>query len=406
MSDAFYKAFEDKYRGSRSFIKSQLQVYLPYLQALQKIHPKGSAIDLACSRGEWLEILNETGYDSFGTDTDRGLIALCQQRGLNVKHVDPLDALIALSDESQAIVSGFHLAEHIPFDHLKALTKEAFRVLKPGGILILETPNPENMFVGSHRFYMDPRHTKPLPPLLLAFVPEYYGFTKIQVLRLHEQTKSARTQALTLCDALSGVSPTYAVIAQKATVEDQSGVEIDSIEPLHGVKLETLTDTYDQQLEQQFAKLKATASEALELAKDAEGKLNYIHGSLSWRLTRPLRWLDHQLNLLKEHGPFGRIKAFARRVMTSLVNRAFNFAATRPKVNALGTVLIKKTGLHARLCAYLVKAPVEIVIQPPTIEEEDQAYRTDLRLAYMDAEAKAIYSELKSKIEQREGLRS
>ena len=403
MSDAFYKAFEDKYRGSRAYIKAQLQVYQPYVDTLRVTCPDGAAVDLACSKGEWLEILNEAGFDTLGFDTDRSLVELCKQRGLNVRQIDPLDGLKVLKDQSQILVSGFHLAEHIAFDHLKAIIKEAFRVLKPGGILILETPNPENMFVGSNGFYFDPRHIKPIPPLLLAFVPEYYGFSKIKILRMHEQAKSSNQPNLSLYEVLSGVSSTYAVVAQRSMTESLTGMDIEAIAPLPGVKLDALTNFYDHHLDQQFAELKVIATEALQLAKDSENKLNYIHRSLSWRLTKPLRWLDHQIKLLKVHGPSGRVQAFGRRAITSIVNRGFNYSATRPKVYRIGTAVIKKSGLYDRLCTYLVKAPIEIVILPPTIEEEIEANRINLRLDYMDSNAKAMYFELKNAIQNKEG---
>ncbi len=405
MSDSFYKAFEDKYRGSRTLIKSLLQVYQPYLQGLRALYPNGQAIDLVCGRGEWLEILGELEFDAQGVDVDRSIVEICRQRGLNVRQLDPLEALKSAADASQVIITGFHLAEHIAFDQLKEIAKEAFRVLKPGGIFILETPNPENMLVGSNSFYFDPRHSKPIPPLLLAFVPEYYGFEKIKLLRMQEQVKSSRAQPLSLHDVLSGASPTYAVIAQKTPLLAPQTFDIDEIEPLRGLRLEALSDTFDQQLDQQFARLKATASEALALAKDAEDKLDFIHQSLSWKLAAPVRWLDHQQHLLKELGPLERAKALVRKIITSAVNRLFNFVSVRPALNKIGLSLAQKSGLYDRLCAYLVKPPVEIEIVPLTPEIEAQAYKTYLRLEQMDSQAQAVYAELKSAIENREGLR-
>jgi O-antigen chain-terminating methyltransferase len=57
--------------------------------------------------------------------------------------------------------------------------------LKPGGLLILETPNPANVFVGSHTFYLDPTHVKPIPSELLWFIIESRGFHKLRLIELH-----------------------------------------------------------------------------------------------------------------------------------------------------------------------------------------------------------------------------
>ena len=40
MSDNFYKAFEDKYRGSRELIEERVKVYLPFVVLLKEIYPK------------------------------------------------------------------------------------------------------------------------------------------------------------------------------------------------------------------------------------------------------------------------------------------------------------------------------------------------------------------------------
>ena len=401
MTDAFYKAFEDKYRGSRTLIKSLLQVYQPYLQGLRTAYPNGQALDLVCGRGEWLEILGELEFDAQGVDVDRSIVEICRQRGLNVRQCDPLEALKGVADASQVIVTGFHLAEHIAFDQLKEIAKEAFRVLKPGGLFMLETPNPENMLVGSNSFYFDPRHAKPIPPLLLAFIPEYYGFEKINLLRMQEQVKPSRAQPLSLYDVLSGASPTYAVIAQKTPVPDSS-FDIDAIEPLRGVKLDALSDTFDKQL----SRLKETASEALALAKTTEEKLDFIHNSLSWKLASPLRWLDHQLRLLKELGPLERVKALIRKIIIVIVNRIFNFVSVRPRLNKLGLMLAQKSGLYKRLCTYLVDSRSEADIAPLTPAIEAQAYKTYTRLEQMDSKAYAVYAELRNSIENPYGPRS
>jgi O-antigen chain-terminating methyltransferase len=39
----------------------------------------------------------------------------------------------------------------------------------PGGLLILETPNPENLVVGACTFWYDPTHIRPLPPAMMRF---------------------------------------------------------------------------------------------------------------------------------------------------------------------------------------------------------------------------------------------
>ena len=50
--------------------------------------------------------------------------------------------------------------------------------------LILETPNPECLAIFATHFYIDPTHQRPIPPSLLVFYFEEYGFGGIEVTRL------------------------------------------------------------------------------------------------------------------------------------------------------------------------------------------------------------------------------
>jgi len=76
MHDSFYRAFEEKHRGSRELIKSRQRAYLPFIEALRSICSDARAIDLGCGRGEWLELLKESGFDAQGVDLDEGMLAV------------------------------------------------------------------------------------------------------------------------------------------------------------------------------------------------------------------------------------------------------------------------------------------------------------------------------------------
>ena len=180
--DALYAALEDRFRGAREEIKERFRIYLPYVEAARS---NGDVIDLGCGRGEWLELLNETGIKARGVEQNRVLIARCRERGLEVVEEDMLAHLRGLPDESTRAITGFHIIEHVSFDALVSLLDEALRVLRPGGVVIFETPNPENVLVGSNFFYLDPTHHHPLPSELMQFLVESRGFHSIEVLNLH-----------------------------------------------------------------------------------------------------------------------------------------------------------------------------------------------------------------------------
>lgn len=247
MSHLFYRAFEDRHRGSRELIKDRLRAYLPFLHPLASALAPARALDLGCGRGEWLELLGEQGFTAHGVDLDEGMLAACRERGLDVETQDALSSLRAQGDASLALVSGFHLIEHISFDDVQALIVEALRVLQPGGLLIMETPNPENLVVATSGFYMDPSHLRPIPPQLLEFVVEFHGFGRRRVVRLQEPVQLAEPAAVALLNVLNAVSPDYSVVAQKAAPEPVAQQFDHAFSLPFGLTLDALAERYDAQ---------------------------------------------------------------------------------------------------------------------------------------------------------------
>ena len=58
--------------------------------------------------------------------------------------------------------------------------KFAYRALAVGGQLVIETPNPQSLYVFARAFWLDPTHTKPIHPVYLDFVLRSAGFSKIE----------------------------------------------------------------------------------------------------------------------------------------------------------------------------------------------------------------------------------
>lgn len=183
--DGFYTAFEDQFRGSREDILNKLKVYLPLIEEAKVGTPELPILDVGCGRGEWLELLRESGYQAKGLDLNRVMVDSCRARGLEVLEEEVISYLQTLPDLSLGAVTGFHIIEHLPFPVLKQLLNEVVRVLKPGGLAIFETPNPKNLVVGACNFYSDPTHRNPLFPDTIQFLVESQGLSNVQILYLH-----------------------------------------------------------------------------------------------------------------------------------------------------------------------------------------------------------------------------
>jgi ubiquinone/menaquinone biosynthesis C-methylase UbiE len=184
-SDSLYVFLEDNLRGSNEEIKRRLKVHIPIIKEAGAGSENTPILDIGCGRGEWLELLKDEGLQAKGLDINKIMIKICKERGLDVAQGEVLSFLKNLSDNSLGAVTGFHLIEHCEFGSLVEILDEIMRVLKPGGLVIFETPNPGNVIVGSCSFYLDPGHNRPIPGSLIKLVLEARGFNKVKITYLN-----------------------------------------------------------------------------------------------------------------------------------------------------------------------------------------------------------------------------
>jgi O-antigen chain-terminating methyltransferase len=189
---SLYPEFEDLFRGPREEIKERLKVHLPRIQQSNAGSLEAPVLDLGCGRGEWLQLLSEYDFVGRGVDTNPVMVGRCCDLGLQAIEADALAYLKSLPDRCLGAITSFHMIEHVPFEALMAIVDEAMRVLQSGGLLILETPNPQNVLVGSQTFWIDPTHVHPVLSQTLRFFLEARGFCQLEVINLQPYPETAR----------------------------------------------------------------------------------------------------------------------------------------------------------------------------------------------------------------------
>lgn len=214
-----YRDLEATFRGTREYVRGSVEGYMKDIAAAAGSAP---VVDMGSGRGEFLEACREHGLIAYGIETNPVFVRESAARGLEVREMDVLAHLAEVPDGSLGAITLFHVAEHLPLDSLVELIDAALRALQPGGMLLLETPNPTNVRVGAASFYLDPTHLKPLHPRFLDFLCVQRGFAATEVRFLHGET----TDGLTIPDAdphaldelnWALFSPfDYAVLARKA----------------------------------------------------------------------------------------------------------------------------------------------------------------------------------------------
>lgn len=186
--DALYTEFENRYRGSRQDIIERLGQYDGILD-LDRIAGLGPIVDLGSGRGEWLELLRRRGIAAYGVDVNDDIARVAGDHGLEVRVEDGLEHLRTHAPGSLGMVSMFHVAEHLEFETLFDVVRSAHTALSPGGVLLVETPNPTNLMVGAASFYRDPTHRAPLHPQLMEFLAEAAGFDEVELRFLNPPTE-------------------------------------------------------------------------------------------------------------------------------------------------------------------------------------------------------------------------
>ena len=177
IDDALYISLEDHFRGDKATVHQRQMEYLPHINSI--VSEQFPLIDLGCGRGEWLQVLKDNHIAARGIDSNTACIAECTENGLAASLGELLDTLSQLPDASCGSITMFQVLEHLPFDVVVNVLREARRVLVPGGVFIGEVPNSETLRVGASTFWIDPTHQRPLFPAVLAFLASSVGFAGV-----------------------------------------------------------------------------------------------------------------------------------------------------------------------------------------------------------------------------------
>jgi len=173
-----YAAFENTFRRSDEGLAARFESYARDFSSV----PAGVRIlDLGCGRGEFLQALSAKGLLGSGVESNASSVAACQALGLEVTRGDLLEFLRSFDTGAVGGVFAAQVAEHLPPSVLQALLVESHRVLKSGGLLILETVNPRSVTGFLEVFNRDLTHEKPLHPETLSFLAAAAGYTDVRI---------------------------------------------------------------------------------------------------------------------------------------------------------------------------------------------------------------------------------
>ena len=154
--------------------------------------PDGRCLDLRCRRGIWMDLLRQHGLNPAGADQDLHLVNLCREKGFEVDHGDGLAAMERQAAGSHVLISAFEVAERVEDPYgFESWLREALRILRPGGLLLLESQNPLNLGARA-QLAQDPGRRRQIHPEALQAQLAGVGFEAVET---HMLTHGRPTQA-------------------------------------------------------------------------------------------------------------------------------------------------------------------------------------------------------------------
>ena len=171
-----YAGFEDLYRGAELDIKGRMADYVPIFAGAADV------LDVGCGRGEFLELLRDSGVTARGLDLNHEMVERCRAKGFDVAEADAVSFLRGLAPGALGGLVATQVVEHLQPDYLLAFLTAAADTLRPGSAILLETINPACWSAFFDSYVRDLTHVRPVHPDTLKYLVTAAGFSGAEIL--------------------------------------------------------------------------------------------------------------------------------------------------------------------------------------------------------------------------------
>lgn len=192
------------------------ELFYDQVDKISQYMKKGLILDVGCSNGEFLALARKNGYHVHGVELNKSTASIALNNGIPVS-VNTLEKSCFPENNFDVVRLG-DIIEHVT--DVKGFIKEVHRILKPGGIVLINTPNHDAFFPKTTYFLFKTfgiPWSHPTPPHHLnQFSPKSVGFL------LAENKFNIKEMYYSGCSLKYEIGVTFVITNLKTTIKNKS----------------------------------------------------------------------------------------------------------------------------------------------------------------------------------------
>ncbi|WP_350279539.1 class I SAM-dependent methyltransferase [Kribbella sp. HUAS MG21] len=166
-TDSYFGGVGSGYSEYESQETEYVATFREDVRRIAEFVPSGKVLEVGCGYGYFLQCALEAGYDAYGIDVAPTAVKWASERLPDRVFCGLLEEVPQIQDQQYDVIFGSHLIEHLT--EPGAFLERAGRLLRPGGLIVLVTPNIRSLLsrasgrrwvsykIPEHVSYYDPR---------------------------------------------------------------------------------------------------------------------------------------------------------------------------------------------------------------------------------------------------------